>query len=201
MIFQRYHFNVFLMTLAFYLIFLWKLIYMFGLILLSSLQYFISLERLVTWSRAFCSLWVHLVFIVIHRNTIYGGWGLAPIYYSVKLISYFLDNFLQLSSMADPVPIKIDPKKCTQINCCTWLGSERGRQTPRSSMVSCKNKVPSACWAVVLLGSLSGGGGANLPITGFSETTSNTGRVCALVVCHSRIWLSLCSVQYSYAFL
>ena len=63
MIFQRSHFNVFLMTLAFYLILLWKLIYMFGFILLSSLQYFISLERLVTWSRAFCSLWVHLVIL------------------------------------------------------------------------------------------------------------------------------------------
>ena len=54
--FQRSHLNAFLMTLAFYLIFLQKLIYMFGFILLSSLQYFISLERLVTWSRAFCSL-------------------------------------------------------------------------------------------------------------------------------------------------
>ena len=41
--FQRSHFNVFLMNLAFYLIFLRKLIYMFGFILLSSLQYFISL--------------------------------------------------------------------------------------------------------------------------------------------------------------
>ena len=61
MIFQRSHFNVFLMTLTFYLIFLWRLIYMFGFILLSSVQYFISLERLVTKSRAFCSLWVHLV--------------------------------------------------------------------------------------------------------------------------------------------
>ena len=49
--------------LAFYLIFLWTLIYMFGFILLSSLQYFISLDELVTWSRAFCSLWVHLVYI------------------------------------------------------------------------------------------------------------------------------------------
>ena len=29
---------------------------LFGFILLSTLQYFISLERLVTWSRAFCSL-------------------------------------------------------------------------------------------------------------------------------------------------
>ena len=54
MSFQRSHLNAFLMT--FYLIFLQKLIYMFGFILLSSLQYFISLERLVTWSRAFCSL-------------------------------------------------------------------------------------------------------------------------------------------------
>ena len=53
---QRSHLNAFLMTLAFYLIFLQKLIYMFGFILLSSLQYFISLERLVTWGRAFCSL-------------------------------------------------------------------------------------------------------------------------------------------------
>ena len=51
--FQRSHLNAFLMTLAFYLIFLQKLIYMFGFILLSSLQYFISLERLVTWSRSF----------------------------------------------------------------------------------------------------------------------------------------------------
>ena len=41
--FQRSHFNVFLMNLAFYLIFLRKLIYMFGFILSSSLQYFISL--------------------------------------------------------------------------------------------------------------------------------------------------------------
>ena len=47
--------------LAFYLIFLWRLIYMFDFILLSSLQYFLSLDELVTWSRAFCSLWVHLV--------------------------------------------------------------------------------------------------------------------------------------------
>ena len=39
----RSHFNVFLVNLAFYLIFLQKLIYMFGFILLSSLQYFISL--------------------------------------------------------------------------------------------------------------------------------------------------------------
>ena len=39
----EYHFNIFLMNLAFYLIFLRKLIYMFGFILLSSLQYFISL--------------------------------------------------------------------------------------------------------------------------------------------------------------
>ena len=70
MIFQRSHFNVFLMTLAFYLIFLWKLIYMFGFILLSSLQYFISLERLVTWSRAFCSLWVHLVYVCDEENQI-----------------------------------------------------------------------------------------------------------------------------------
>ena len=54
MSFQRPHLNAFLMT--FYLILLQKLIYMFGFILLSSLQYFISLERLVTWSRAFCSL-------------------------------------------------------------------------------------------------------------------------------------------------
>ena len=38
--------------------------------------------------------------------TIYGGWGLAPIYNSVNLISHFLDNFLQLSNMADPVPVK-----------------------------------------------------------------------------------------------
>ena len=53
MSFQRSHLNAFLMTLAFYLIFLQKLIYMFGFIVL---QYFISLERLVTWSRAFCSL-------------------------------------------------------------------------------------------------------------------------------------------------
>ena len=37
--FQRSHLNAFLMT--FYLIFLQKLIYMFGFILLSSLQYFI----------------------------------------------------------------------------------------------------------------------------------------------------------------
>ena len=40
---------------SFYLIFLQKLIYMSGFILLSSLQYFISLERLVTWSRVFLS--------------------------------------------------------------------------------------------------------------------------------------------------
>ena len=55
MSFQRSHLNAFLMTLAFYLIFLQKLNYMFDFILLSSLQYFVSLERLVTWSRAFCS--------------------------------------------------------------------------------------------------------------------------------------------------
>ena len=55
MSFQRSHLNAFLMTLAFYLIFLQKLMYMFDFILLSSLQYLISLERLVTWSRAFCS--------------------------------------------------------------------------------------------------------------------------------------------------
>ena len=48
MSFQGSHLNAFLMTLAFYLIFLQKLIYMFGFILLSSLQYFISLER--DWS-------------------------------------------------------------------------------------------------------------------------------------------------------
>ena len=41
--FQSSHFNVFLMNLAFYLIFLQKLNYMFGFILLSTLQYFISL--------------------------------------------------------------------------------------------------------------------------------------------------------------
>ena len=61
MSFQGSHLNAFLIILAFYLIFLQKFIYMFGLILLSSLQYFISLERLVTWSPAFCSLGVHLV--------------------------------------------------------------------------------------------------------------------------------------------
>ena len=60
-IFRGPLFNVFLMTLAFYLIFLWRLTYMFGFILLSSLQYFISLKRLVIWNRAVCSLWVHLV--------------------------------------------------------------------------------------------------------------------------------------------
>ena len=49
---------------------------------------------------------IGLVFIVIHRNTIYGGWGLAPIYNSVNLISYFRDNFLQLSNMIDPVSVK-----------------------------------------------------------------------------------------------
>ena len=38
--FQRSHFYVFLMILAFYL----TLIYMFGFVLFSSLQYFISLE-------------------------------------------------------------------------------------------------------------------------------------------------------------
>ena len=32
------------------------LVYMFGFILLSSLQYFITLVRLVTWSQAFCSI-------------------------------------------------------------------------------------------------------------------------------------------------
>ena len=48
MSFQRSHLNAFLMTLAFYLTFLQKLIYMFDFILLSSLKYFISLERLVT---------------------------------------------------------------------------------------------------------------------------------------------------------
>ena len=56
MSFQRSHLNAFLMTLAFYLIFFQNLIYMFAFILLSSLQYFISLERLVTWSRALCFL-------------------------------------------------------------------------------------------------------------------------------------------------
>ena len=45
------------------------------------------------------------IFIVIHRNTISGGWGLAPIYNFLNSISYFLDNFLQLSNMADLVPV------------------------------------------------------------------------------------------------
>ena len=53
----------------------------------------------------FCNS-ILLFFIVIHRNTIHGGWGLAPIYNFVTFISYFLDNFLQLSNMADPVPVK-----------------------------------------------------------------------------------------------
>ena len=36
-----------------------------------------------------------------------GVGGLAPIYNSVNLISYFLDKIvLQLSNMADPVPVK-----------------------------------------------------------------------------------------------
>ena len=48
--FQRSHFNVFLMNLAFYLIFFQKLIYMFGFILFSSLQYFISIYNIQYWS-------------------------------------------------------------------------------------------------------------------------------------------------------
>ena len=62
--FQRSHFNVFLMTLAFDLIFLCRL--MFGFILLSSLQYFISLKRLVTWSRAFA---LSECILLLHCNT------------------------------------------------------------------------------------------------------------------------------------
>ena len=46
------------------------------------------------------------IFIVIHQNTIYGEWELAPIYNFVNLISYSLDNFLQISNMADSVPVK-----------------------------------------------------------------------------------------------
>ena len=45
--FQRSHFNVFLMNLAFYLIFLRKLIYMFGFILLS---FYNTLYHFTDWS-------------------------------------------------------------------------------------------------------------------------------------------------------
>ena len=43
----------------------WKLIYMFGFILLSSLQYVVTLSRLVTSSRTFCSVRVYFVIIII----------------------------------------------------------------------------------------------------------------------------------------
>ena len=106
MIFQRSHFNVFLMTLAFYLIFLWKLIYMFGFILLSSLQYFISLERLVTWSRAFCSLWVHLVSLCYSwpksRWTIYFNKILQMQYFSSY--SWFTQQSVPENSYCSVVP-------------------------------------------------------------------------------------------------
>ena len=68
--FQRSHFNVFLLTLAFYLIFLWRLIYMF--ILFYCLPYntlYHLRDCMVTWSRVFCSLRVHLViFVSISRH-------------------------------------------------------------------------------------------------------------------------------------
>ena len=57
---------------------------------------------------------------------------LVPIYYSVNLISHFHDNFLQLSNMIDPIPVKlnsppttpppqINPIQLSQFNLCEEL--------------------------------------------------------------------------------
>ena len=70
---------------------------------LSSLQYFISHERLVTWSRAFCSLWVHLVFKcdvwfsyhMYNKKThlLFSKWFV----YAIKLYSHILWEMLPMT--------------------------------------------------------------------------------------------------------